>query len=314
LMQGSISLDSQEGKGCTFTVIFPFEKLNDELDIENIEPIQNALNDNYYPELTDNEIVTSVFSGKTPLVLFVEDNLDLRKYVSGQLSREYTILEAKNGQEGLNIALEKIPDLIITDIMMPEMDGISLTKSLREDDKTSHIPIILLTARDDGESKIKGFETGAEQYLVKPFEMEELFARINGLLTQRERLRQKFSREVTLQPQDVIVNNRDAQFLEKIMAIVEQNLMNENFSVEQLQKEIGMSRMQLHRKLTALTNQSASEFIRTIKLKRAAQILQQPGTQVAEAAYLSGFNNLSYFAKCFKEEFGVAPSAYLNKG
>jgi signal transduction histidine kinase/DNA-binding response OmpR family regulator len=313
LMQGSISLDSQEGKGCTFTVVFPFEKPNEELEIENIDPIQNALNDNYYPELTDNEVITNAFATKTPLVLFVEDNLDLRKYVSGQLSREFTVLEAKTGQEGLDLALEKIPDLVITDIMMPEMDGISLTKALREDDKTSHIPIILLTARDDGESKIKGFETGAEQYLVKPFEMEELFARIKGLLTQRERLRQKFSREVTLQPQEVILNNRDAQFLEKIMVIVEENLMNENFSVEQLQKEIGMSRMQLHRKLTALTNQSASEFIRTIKLKRAAQILQQPGAQVAEAAYLSGFNNLSYFAKCFKEEFGVAPSAYLKK-
>lgn len=201
--------------------------------------------------------------------------------------------------------------MIITDIMMPEIDGITLTKHLRADERTSHIPIILLTARDDGETKIKGFETGAEQYVVKPFEIDELIARINSLLSQRERLRRKFSAEITLQPRDVIVNNRDAAFMEKIIAIIENNFTQESFTVEHLQSEIGMSRMQLHRKLKALTNQSTSDFIRTIKLKRAAQILRQPGIQIAEAAYLSGFNHMSYFSKCFKEQFGVLPSDYV---
>ena len=152
--------------------------------------------------------------------------------------------------------------------------------------------------------------TGAEQYLVKPFEINELLARIKSLLSFNERLKRKFSQIITLKPEDVVIENRDATFLTKLVKIVEDNIANESFSVENLQKEIGMSRMQLHRKLKALTNQSANDFIRSIRLKRAAQILQQPGVQISEAAYLSGFNHLSYFSKCFKDQFGVLPSDY----
>ena len=248
-----------------------------------------------------------------PLVLMVEDNIDLIRYVKKELSGQFNIVEARNGEEGLSLAQKKIPDLIVSDIMMPIMDGVTLIKNLRGDDRTSHIPIILLTARDDGEMKIKGFEMGAEQYLVKPFEIDELSARIKSILGQRERLRKKYSQEFTLQPSDITLKNRDMIFLDKLVKIVEQNLTNETFAVEDLQNEIGMSRMQLHRKLKALTNQSTSDFIRSIKLKRAAQILRQPGIQIAEAAYLSGFNHTSYFSKCFKEKFGVLPSEYVRK-
>jgi AraC-like DNA-binding protein len=188
-----------------------------------------------------------------------------------------------------------------------------LIQKLRDDERTSHIPIILLTARDDGATKIKGFETGAEQYLVKPFDMQELIARIKSLLTQGDRLRKKFSREFMLEPTAIPLPNKDAAFLDKIIKTIEANISNENFTVEQLQTEVGMSRMQLHRKLKALTNQSASDFIRYIRLKRAAQILRQPGFQVAEAAYSSGFNHMSYFSKCFKEQFGVLPSEYVKQ-
>jgi DNA-binding response OmpR family regulator len=240
----------------------------------------------------------------------VEDNADLRKYIRTQIFHEFNVLEAQDGQAGLRLAQEKIPDLIITDIMMPEMDGVTMTKKIREDERTSHIPIILLTARDDDETKLKGFETGAEQYLVKPFEINELLARIKSLLSFNERLKKRFSQIITLEPEDVVIENRDATFLTKLVKIVEDNIANESFTVENLQKEIGMSRMQLHRKLKALTNQSANDFIRSIRLKRAAQILQQPGVQISEAAYLSGFNHLSYFSKCFKDQFGVLPSDY----
>ena len=194
------------------------------------------------------------------------------------------------------------------------MDGVTLIKNLREDDLTSHIPVILLTARDDGETKIKGFQTGAEQYLVKPFQIAELSVRIKSLLEQRERLRKKYSKQFTLKPTDVMLENRDMTFLEKVIKAVEHNLTNEDFTIEDLQIEIGMSRMQLHRKLKALTNQSTGDFVRSIKLKRAAQILRQPGVQIAEAAYLSGFSHTSYFSKCFKEQFGILPSEYVKRG
>ena len=183
-------------------------------------------------------------------------------------------------------------------------------KNIKNDERTSHIPVILLTARDDGDTKIAGFETGAEQYVVKPFEINELIARIKSLLAQSERLRKKFSQQLTLQPSEIPLSNKDVEFLDKLVQVIETNIDNEAFTVEHLQTQIGMSRMQLHRKLKALTNQSASDFIRSIRLKRAAQILRQPGMQVAEAAYLSGFNHMSYFAKCFKEHFGVLPSEF----
>jgi YesN/AraC family two-component response regulator len=229
-----------------------------------------------------------------------------------ELVDQFAILEAANGEEGLELARKKIPDLIVTDIMMPVMDGVTLIKHIKEDERTSHIPTIVLTARDDSESKIAGFENGAEQYVVKPFEINELIARVKSLLTQGERLRKKFSREFVLQPSDVQLGNKDMEFLNKLVHVIEKNIDNESFTVEHLQSNIGMSRMQLHRKLKALTNQSASDFIRSIRLKRAAQILRQPGMQVSEAAYLSGFNHMSYFAKCFKEQFGVLPSEYSN--
>ncbi len=251
-----------------------------------------------------------------PTLLLVEDHAELRQYLNEQLSDGFHLLTATQGAEGLRQARQHIPDLVITDVMMPVMDGMTLIRHLKEDSLTSHIPVILLTARDDMDTKMEGFGEGAEQYLVKPFVFEDLAARINSLLTQRNRLRLKYSREVILQPTTLTIPNREAEFLETTIRIIEEHMMDESFTVETLQKEIGMSRMQLHRKLKALTNQSTSDFIRSIRLKRAANLLQQPGLQVAEAAYLSGFNHPSYFSKCFKAQFGKLPSEYadaLNK-
>jgi signal transduction histidine kinase/DNA-binding response OmpR family regulator len=317
LLQGTISVNSEVGKGSTFTVALPTKVASEEI-VNVVTPFTDVLveAESYYPEISDKDTFESTVqeTSDNPVILFVEDNGDLRKYMRSELSGQFTMVEAANGEEGLALARKKIPDLIITDIMMPVMDGVTFTKNLRDDECTSHIPIILLTARDDGETKIKGFETGAEQYVVKPFDISELIARIHGLLAQRERLRKKFSHELTLEPTKVSVNNKDAVFLDKLVKVIESNISNDAFTVEQLQSEIAMSRMQLHRKLKALTNQSASDFIRSIRLKRAAQILRQPGIQVAEAAYGAGFNHMSYFSKCFKEQFGVLPSEYGNLG
>jgi signal transduction histidine kinase/DNA-binding response OmpR family regulator len=315
LMKGSITVKNNEGRGCVFKVCLSTNVVSDGLlEIDEAFPTELAQAGSYFQNLAlvenDGESFDTVYSDNLPLVLVVEDNADLRKYIRTQIFHEFNVIEAPDGQVGLRLAQEKIPDLIITDIMMPEMDGVTMTKNIRGDERTSHIPIILLTARDDDETKLKGFETGAEQYLVKPFEINELLARIKSLLSFNERLKKKFSQIIMLKPEDVVIENRDATFLTKLVKIVEDNIANESFSVENLQKEIGMSRMQLHRKLKALTNQSANDFIRSIRLKRAAQILRQPGVQISEAAYLSGFNHLSYFSKCFKEQFGVLPSDY----
>ena len=314
LFKGNITVNSTLGKGSSFSVKLPayppFERETDIAESIRAEVIEREM---HQPESLLHSVPDSGAPDDLPLVLMVEDNVDLIRYVKKELSEQFNIIEARNGEEGLSLAQKRIPDLIVSDIMMPIMDGVTLIQNLRGDDRTSHIPIILLTARDDAEMKVKGFEMGAEQYLVKPFEIDELSARIKSLLSQRERLRKKYSQEFTLQPSDITLKNRDMIFLDKLVKIVEQNLTNETFAVEDLQNEIGMSRMQLHRKLKALTNQSTSDFIRSIKLKRAAQILRQPGIQIAEAAYLSGFNHTSYFSKCFKEQFGILPSEYVRK-
>jgi DNA-binding response OmpR family regulator len=315
LLGGTISVESKEGEGSTFNVHLPVgTALKESNIIQEAFPRELSGLESYFPEYTLERSREEVAADHNfPVVLIVEDNRDLRQYIKSELSTEFSILEAGHGEEGVSLAQKRIPDLIVSDVMMPVMDGVTLVKILKEDERTSHIPIILLTACDDGDTRITGFEMGADQYVVKPFEINELVARIKSLLNHNEKLRKKFSREFSLQPSDVALNNKDVIFLDKLMQVIEKNIDNEAFTVEHLQSNIGMSRMQLHRKLKALTNQSTSDFIRSIRLKRAAQILRQPGIQVAEAAYLSGFNNMSYFAKCFKEQFGVLPSEYLNR-
>jgi signal transduction histidine kinase/DNA-binding response OmpR family regulator len=316
LLKGTISVQSDHERGSTFSVELPASSTySRNLDYAELAAEEVFNRQIYHPSLPMEDIqdTVAVDSDELPLVLMVEDNIDLVRYVKKELSEQFNIIEAKNGEEGLLLAKKRIPDLIVADIMMPVMDGITLIKNIKEGDCTNHIPIILLTARDDGETKIKGFEMGAEQYLVKPFEISELSARMKSLLEQRERLRKKYSQEFTLEPTEVKLENKDMIFLQKVIKIVEQNITTEDFSIEDLQNEIGMSRMQLHRKLKALTSQSTGDFIRSIKLKRAAQILRQPGMQIAEAAYLSGFNHTSYFAKCFKAQFGLLPSEYVKK-
>lgn len=311
LFDGQLLLDSQIGSGSVFTVQIPVQVIDndstayDQWNSTAVEYIAPTISPTTLLNLSPIDQPE-----EKQLLLWVEDNSDLRMYVSEKLSDHYHIIAAKDGEEGLAQAKVHIPDLIVSDIMMPKMNGIDMIKAIRSAPVTSHIPVILLTAREDSETKIKGFETGAEQFLLKPFSIDELIARINGLLEQRKLLQEKFGQEVILQPQAITLHHQDANLLEKLVSIIEDNMEEEKFSVNLLQKEIGMSRMQLHRKLKALTNQSTSEFIRSIKLKRAAQILQQGGVQITEVAYQSGFNHLSYFAKCFKDEFGLSPSEY----
>ncbi|MBD0254416.1 MAG: response regulator [Cytophagales bacterium] len=310
LCRGSIRVNSTAGRGASFQVLLPLRHEGSEgFNMPAGDP-ENGGPAGALPPADGETGDGTAAEGSRPTLLLVEDHAELRHYLKGQLSASFHVLTARQGDEGLSEARRTIPDLIISDVMMPGMDGLTLVRCLKADGLTSHIPVILLTARDDVGTKTEGFGQGAEQYLVKPFAFEELLAGINSLLTQRNRLRLKYSREVVLQPTGTTIPDREAEFLEKTIRIIEEHIMDESFTVETLQKEIGMSRMQLHRKLKALTDQSASDFIRSIRLKRAADLLQQPGIPVAEAAYLSGFGHLSYFAKCFKEQFGVLPSEY----
>jgi DNA-binding response OmpR family regulator len=250
---------------------------------------------------------------KLPLVLVVEDNASVREYILNHFEGNYRIIEAHDGQAGLERAIEQVPDLVISDWMMPKMDGVELCRRLKTDERTSHIPVILLTARAGGESRVEGLETGADDYLIKPFSPRELQVRVKNLVEGRKRLRERFGREVKLQPRDVAITSADEQFLTRAMAVVEKHLSNPDFSLEQFESEMAMSRLQLYRKLKSLINQAPGEFIRTMRLKKAALLLDKRVGSVAEITYEVGFNNLSYFAKCFREYHGVTPSEYLRQ-
>jgi YesN/AraC family two-component response regulator len=243
----------------------------------------------------------------------VEDNQDVTNYICSLLENDYQILTAGNGVVGLKIALKKYPDLIISDVMMPEMDGFELCKKLKTDERTSHIPIILLTAKANMESKIEGLEFGADDYISKPFEADELKVRSKNLIEQRRKLRNKFTRMIEINPAEIAATSLDEQFLKRLLDIFESHVAESDFSTEDFAREVGMSRSNLHRKLQALTNQPTHEFFRTMRLKRAAQLLKKPAGSVTEVAYAVGFNNPSYFTKMFRRQFGQTPSEFINK-
>ena len=211
----------------------------------------------------------------------------------------------------MNDAQSVVPDLVISDWMMPGMDGRTFCQKLKTTNATSHIPVLMLTARADQASKLEGLETGADDYLTKPFDNKELIVRIHNLIEQRKKLRQLFSREMVLQPKQISLPSRDAEFLSRLLSLLEEKYNNPNFSVEELSQEVAMSRMQLHRKLKALTDQSPGEFLRKFRIERAKQMLAVPGMQVSEVCFKVGFNNVSNFSKVFRELIGVTPSEFM---
>ena len=318
LHQGTIKVKSEVGKGAEFTVSFRLgkEHLRPE-EIVEVPPAPHASihgADTAVPAERENAALqpggreSQEQSQEQPLVLIVEDNADVRTYIRGYLVPAYRVLEAADGIQGVNVAGESIPDLIISDVMMPKMDGYALCRSLKLDEKTSHIPIILLTAKAGQENKIEGLETGADDYLTKPFEAKELLVRVKNLIDLRRKLREHFSVGQVLKPGEIAVTSIDDAFLKKVMQVVEERLGNEAFSVEDLAGEAGMSRSQLHRKLTSLTGQSPSDFIRYMRLHRAMELLRKNAGTVSEIAYTVGFSGVSYFTKSFKEQFGTLPS------
>ncbi|MEH0153288.1 two-component regulator propeller domain-containing protein [Limibacter armeniacum] len=304
---GDIKVESEIGKGSTFIVQLPIRS-----DVEHAEaPIAEEVEVSEPNEVQEEE--ETIEKSTQPTVLLVEDNADFRHFMRETLEDQYAVIEAEDGLAGLNMAKKASPDLIISDVMMPEMDGLELCKRLKSDVETSHIPIILLTARSGDEDKLRGYETGADDYITKPFRMDILKLRIEQYMSRRKAAHQNFQQKMEVTPSEVEITPIDEKLIKKAMGLVEENIAEPKFSVEDLSKELGMSRVQLYKKLTAITGKSPIEFIRIIRLKRGMQLLEKSQLSISEIAYEVGFNSPRYFSKYFEKEYGMLPSAYIKK-
>jgi len=324
LHHGFITLETAEGKGSLFSVFLPMDRQaysSEELSESNHYLPATAADHAVLPaeefpaippagdEEADSD-ETPAESG-LPQVLVVDDNADMRLYIREILQNEYAVTEAANGDEGFEIASQSVPDLIVTDVMMYPVNGIEFCKKVKEDERTSHIPVIMLTARSGPRDKIEGLETGADDYLTKPFSTAELMVRIRNLVAQRKKLRQIFSSARNLDPKILSVTPADEKFLNRLIALVEDNIDNPELDTEFLLLNIAMSRSQLHRKVKALTGEPITGFVRIIRIKRAAQLMEQKFGNVSEIMYAVGFNNLSYFTKSFRAVYQMTPTEFM---
>ncbi|MFV5687714.1 two-component regulator propeller domain-containing protein [Flavobacterium sp. ZT3R25] len=319
LHHGEITVKSKKGSGSTF--IIRLKKGNSYFGQDEIggDETNDELIENYFTSKKGNEKIDeqshpavdgSVIKEQT--LLIVEDNADICNYIVELFSDEFIVLQASNGKEGLEIALEKLPDLIVSDVMMPVMDGIELTHNLKSNASTSHIPVILLTARTSFMHKMAGFETGADDYITKPFNESLLRARIKNILKNRARLHEIFRSEDFMSIGDLTKNKSDLEFLQNLGQLIEENIDCTDFSVNVVVKHLGMSHSVIYKKLKVLTGLSLVEYIREYKLKKAKQLLLKKENTVAEVSYLVGYSDRKYFSKLFKERFGKNPSSYLN--
>lgn len=313
---GIIEVESQKGIGTTFSIYIPSQK--NLLDAEPKRPLilvnQQAPQNNLSQSGGVVEEKISSTTPKAKTILLVEDNVDLRNFLGNELRKNYQVIEAVNGKKGLELAKANFLDLIISDIMMPVMDGIEFCKQIKTNIKTSHIPIILLTAKVNKETKYQGLEIGADDYIAKPFEMKFLFLRIINLLESRAQLRKMFKLNASLEPATVTVTSFDEQFLTKLMAEIEKGIPEAEFTITALEKELGMSHSSFYNKIKSLTGQSAKELVLNARMKRAKQILEDTSNiRVSEVAYMVGFSDPKYFSKSFKEYHGKPPSFFLKK-
>lgn len=317
LHHGSVSVASEMGTGSVFTVKLPLgmEHLSpdDILDRDKqiLDDIPRPAHESIYldDDFIEDENGTDVQDDDNEImILIVEDNPDLRVYIKEQLKNRYRIIEAANGTEGFSAASDSIPDLIISDVMMPKMDGYEFCKKIKNDQRTSHIPVILLTARAGEKDKYTGLKTGADEYLTKPFSSEELILRIENLIESRRRLREKYSTNVAIKPTDIAVTPVDKKFLEHVLTVIDAHINDSGFSVEIFAKLVNMSQSQMHRKLKAVTNMSANQFIRSIRMQRALDLLKKNAGNIAEVAYMVGYEDPGYFTRTFKNYFQYLPS------
>jgi two-component system, sensor histidine kinase ChiS len=316
---GSITVSSTPGQGSEFSVSLPIieSMLASETDTsfkaESLPIDELALNHEELGTGIRKGLVHLPAEDSKNIILIVEDNEDVRSYLREQLENENSILEAANGELAIPIARETIPDLIISDVMMPKMDGFEFCKAIRGDERTSHIPIIMLTAKAGLDSKIEGLETGVDAYLTKPFSARELKVRVKNLIEQRKQLRKRFSKASIIKPSEVTAISVDQAFLEKTIKMIEYHFDKPQFSNEMLAETMNMSISQLNRKLNALVGQPAGQLIRSMRLQRAADLLEQKAGTIAEICYEMGFSDQAYFSRAFKKQFGCSPSEYKSE-
>ena len=262
---------------------------------------------------TSSTIENVISETELPIVLLVDDNAEIRSVLRDIFKNEYQILEAQDGEEALELAQNQIPDCIISDVMMPKMDGFEFTKQIKNNELTSFIPVILLTAKTSDEAHLEGLKSTADAFLTKPFNNEIVKATVQQLITERKKLHERYSQELVLKPVDIVINSVDEKFIERLQNILDKNLSNSEFTIEDFAAEIGVSRMQLHRKLKSLLGVSATEFLRNERLKIGAELLHKGNGNISEIAYSVGFSDVSYFSKCFKEMYQCTPTEYIEK-
>lgn len=321
LHKGTITVQSVLGEGTIMRVELPFlQKIATAANPIIIEPIEETESKNetepfdetdYSPYAKDQEDIFDEHDRQKPLVLIVEDNPDLREYISDILNQNYRISEAENGKIGVEFAFKLLPDIIVSDIMMPQMDGNELCSILKEDERTSHIPIIMLTALSAISSQLKGYEHGADDYITKPFNADLLLARIKNLIEVRKQLQHKFQRSVFVNPADFVTNVSDEKLLKKAMELVESNLDNLDFAIPEFILGMNMSKTGIYKKIKVLTGQSVSEFIKSIRLRHAAQLLLRKEFTISEISYRVGFQNRTQFNRAFKEQFSMSPTEFI---
>jgi DNA-binding response OmpR family regulator len=254
--------------------------------------------------------VGAIMESDKPLLLLVEDNADVRRYVAASVEQEYRILEAVDGEDGWNKSIEHLPDIVVSDVMMPGMDGFALCDQLKRDERTSHIPVILLTAKASNQDKIEGFKTGADDYIMKPFEPAEVMARISNLIEQRKRIHEHFKKHGLYEIEARSITPVDQKFLQHALAVITKHLSDTAFGVESLAEEMAVSRSVLLKKIEALVGEPPSELIKRTRLTTAAQLIERRFGNISEIALEVGFSSPSHFADCFKRQFGTSPSHY----
>ena len=309
---GDVIVESDPGAGTCFTVrlqLSPLE-ISGKETLENLEGTVSLTIEEAQTEeakLVDRRS----FKRNAPLVLLVEDNEDFRFYLKDNLRSSFKILEASNGKEGWQKALALHPQLVVSDISMPEMNGIELCKKLKSDKRTKHIPIILLTALTAEEEQLKGLETGASDYMTKPFNFEILHSKIKNLLTLQQTFKKTYTRQINMQSPEMEIVSEDEKFLNTILQYIEDNLQNQQLSVEDLSKHVGMSKVSLYKKCLKVTGKTPIDFIRSIKLEKAAVLLEKSNKTISEICYMVGFGTPNHFARTFKEKYNILPSEYI---
>lgn len=327
LHHGEARVESEPGKGSDFIVVIPRKQEGDSQVIHNdVDIVDNSANASASDgkHVVDESVLQYIDDGdrsrgkvqllvsentNRPTVLVVDDNTDIRQYERTILQYEYIVLEAADGKEGLTVAMKEVPDLVICDVMMPVMDGLEFTEQLKTNTATSHIPVIMLTAKNLEEHRAEGYEHGADSYITKPFHSKVLLARIENLLRQRQLLKNLYqgTKEAEKEISEAHLEDRDKQFLKQLQAIIQKNLSDSEFGVEDMGQQIGLSRVQLYRKVKAMTGSSVVDLLRKARLAKARRLLETRSMSVSEVAYEVGFSAPSYFTKCFKEEYGMLP-------